>query len=510
MMLKRVVTMAAVLLILAGSFAGNNPVAANEQENEATVQVLLWDMGLESGAFGDWEAALFSGTAAGDDNEGRFTAWTPANNGEVTFSLPEDVLAGQEAPWNEPDNLYVRVRLANQADFPVFDLVSERLTLENQDYRVLFTLYSAVVSQEEGNGSTITVHLMDRGGTFGAIEDWQAALYTGTAPGQETAGRFTNWAAAANGMAEIAIPADLVPETAAPWGEEVYIRIQSMEGDYPEFDATGMPFILLEGESYTAHLVVYRGVVDVLLHVTLQDFGPEFGAVQDWEVALFAGIEPGQEHQGRLTEWVRGGGEHAIIALPAHLLVEDTEGLYGQDVYLRLRTLEGEYPILSLTGAPFELVENDQHLLFSLQAHNAVTEGEETITLRLMDTPAPFGAVQSWEAALYTGTLPGQEEQGRFTAWKTVSGEGEVVFTLPEDVLEEQDTPWGQPVYLRVRTTGDGTTTFDVVLPFFTLVEGSSVETTLTLTRGVIPVEPVGVEIFLPLLLQGTVLSPES
>jgi len=231
---------------------------------EATVTVTLADLGLEFGAIEGWQASLYAGAVAGQETAGRFTAWMTVEDGVVVFTLPEDVSEGEEAPWNA--EAYVRVRNA-AGTFPTFDLVSDPFTLGNSDYIAHFKLDSMYESQASGTAilpwAEIVVHLDDMGGEFGAPGWWQASLYTGPDAGQETAGRFTDWVDAENGVVTFTLAtAD------APWEEDIYARVRPVDrtNDYPQFDLVGRPFTLVSGNNVHTTIIWERRVVDRALY----------------------------------------------------------------------------------------------------------------------------------------------------------------------------------------------------------------------------------------------------
>lgn len=100
------------------------------------------------------------------------------------------------------------------------------------------------------NGQRATVTITFRGltGNLGVTRRWEAALYKGAIPGQETEGRFTPWKPLANGAVHFRLPADILEGETAPWGmtRNTYVRIRTTNG-YPTFDFVSRPFTLREG-----------------------------------------------------------------------------------------------------------------------------------------------------------------------------------------------------------------------------------------------------------------------
>jgi hypothetical protein len=236
----------------------------------ATITISLADMGLEFGAITDWEASLYAGAVMGEETSGRFTAWVTATGGSVTFTLPDDVNEGAEAPWNVPDDTYVRIRSGSDL-YPSFDLVSDPFTLVHADFLVRFAIRSVNVVTESGSGplaghetAVVTAHLTDWGGDFGAPGLWEASLYAGAIAGEETSGRFTAWVQVPDpeGSVVFNLPDDVLEGSEAPWGEEAYVRIRHVGADvYPTFDLVGQPFILLDGSNVHTSIIWQRDVV---------------------------------------------------------------------------------------------------------------------------------------------------------------------------------------------------------------------------------------------------------
>ena len=111
-------------------------------QRRAVITVVFSGVTENFGTTNLWEASLYKGAVPGEETEGRFTEWKEAQNGAVSFTLPEDVRPGQEAPWDEPRNTYVRMRTLN--GYPTFDFVSRPFTLLAGEYRVHMALRSVV------------------------------------------------------------------------------------------------------------------------------------------------------------------------------------------------------------------------------------------------------------------------------------------------------------------------------------------------------------------------------
>ena len=108
--------------------------------------------------------------------------------------------------------------------------------------------------------AVITVVFSGVAENFGTTNQWEASLYKGAVPGQETEGRFTEWKEAQNAAVRFTLPEDVRPGLEAPWGEprNTYVRIRTLNG-YPTFDFVSRPFTLRPGE-YRVHMAL-RSVV---------------------------------------------------------------------------------------------------------------------------------------------------------------------------------------------------------------------------------------------------------
>jgi hypothetical protein len=527
---KRLLTFMLVFALATGMITGTNILASPSSCNwglsanghEATVTVTLTDMGLEFGAIEGWQAALYGKAEAGTETTCRFTEWITAENGEVTFVLPDDLTEGDSAPWDIPNDTYVRVR-SGPEEYPTFDMVSDPFTLSSGHYMVHIDIDSVNEFMENNNvlmveheSATVTVHLMDLGGEFGAPGPWEASLYAGAEPGQETSGRFTEWMPVQDGAVVFVLPDDVLEGEEAPWDEEAYVRVRSVGEDaYPTFDLVGRPFILTDGAEVMSHVTISRMAVETdeaTVTVTLTDMGLEFGAIVGWEASLYVGAEIGAETSGRFTDWVTVDNDQVTFTLPQDVL-ENQEAPWNvpDDTYVRVRSGPEEYPTFDLVSVPFTLTSGHHEVHFVIDSMNEfynnemlMVEHESGIVMvHLMDMGGEFGAPGLWEASLYAGAEPGQETDGRFTEWMPVQN-GDVVFVLPDDVLEGEEAPWGDEVYVRVRSVGeDAYPTFDLVGRPFVLTDSQEVHTTIILQRGLVepPIEEPLVFYF-PLVFQ--------
>jgi hypothetical protein len=221
-------------------------------------------MGLDFGAITVWQASLYAGAEIGNETSGRFTAWVNAVDGVVTFDLPADISAGSSAPWAVPEDTYVRVR-SGTGVYPTFDMVSDPFTLISSDFLVQFDIngVNEAMPAAETQMAVVTAQLHDLGGAFGAPGPWEASLYGGAVPGNETGGRFTAWFPAQDGMVTFNLPDNVSAGNQAPWGEEIYIRVRSVGASaYPTFDVVGRPFRLTGGLHMASSIVLSRQLVE--------------------------------------------------------------------------------------------------------------------------------------------------------------------------------------------------------------------------------------------------------
>ena len=102
----------------------------------------------------------------------------------------------------------------------------------------------------------------------------------------------------------------------------------------------------------------------------------------------------------------------------------------------------------------------------------SIIEADEAkITVTVSDLGLEFGSIDNWEASLYAGAIIGEETGGRFTDW-IAADNGAVVFSLPHQIREGSEAPWGIPndTYVRIRHVGENAyPTFDMVGDPFTL-----------------------------------------
>jgi hypothetical protein len=495
----RTATVILVLLLTASLIGGTSLVAASTTaapDQQAAVTVTLSDMGLEFGAIATWQASLYGGAEIGNETGGRFTAWVDAVDGVVTFDLPADISAGQTAPWGVPDDTYVRVRATGDGVYPTFDFVSDPFTLTSSNFAVHFDIDSTneAMPPAETETAVVMAQLHDLGGLFGAPGPWEASLYGGAVPGNETGGRFTAWFPVQDGLVTFNLPADVSAGNQAPWGEEIYIRVRSVGADaYPTFDLVGRPFMLTDGLQITSSIVLSRVATETSAGVTviLSDMGLDFGAIDVWQASLYAGAEIGNETGGRFTAWVNAVDGVVTFDLPTDISA-GSSAPWGvpEDTYVRVRSGAGVYPTFDMVSDPFTLISSDFLVQFDINGVNEAMPAAETqmavVIAQLHDLGGAFGAPGLWEASLYGGAVPGNETGGRFTAWFPVQ-DGAVTFNLPNDVSAGNQAPWGEEIYIRVRSVGaDAYPTFDVVGRPFRLTSGLNTASSIVLSRQLI------------------------
>ncbi len=253
--------LSAVALVVLLGWAGH--VEAQASESEATVTVWLSDLGLDFGAITMWEASLYAGAIEGQETEGRFTEWVSGEQGRAVVHLPGHLLAEAQVPWDVEGDVYVRVR-SLEAAYPAFDLVSDPFTLRGDAptgwrYVARVTLTSTM-TRTPATLDQVTITLEDLGCVFGGLGSWEASLYAGATPGEETTGRFTEWVAAQNGLVAFQLPEDVLEGMTAPWAvpEGAYARIRQVGEGYPTFDLVGRPFTLTEDGAHETRLEVGR------------------------------------------------------------------------------------------------------------------------------------------------------------------------------------------------------------------------------------------------------------
>ncbi len=257
-------TLTIALALIAG-IGLTMPVAAQEDE-AARVDVILIGLDAEFGAIGNWEASLYAGPTEGEETDGRFTEWIAAEAGQVTLMIPDDLADDADVPWDETDEVYVRLRTTNDDAYPTFDLVTQAFTLAERYYTVQIALGFDVDGTP--NDETLVEITLDAADvTFGEIDMWEASLYEGVTIGEETDGRFTEWIEADNDTVSIELP-DALDNDEAPFdSEEVYVRLRSLNDAYPEFDMVTLPFTLVENFWTMITLSVSTSVQDQALPV---------------------------------------------------------------------------------------------------------------------------------------------------------------------------------------------------------------------------------------------------
>ncbi len=195
---------------------------------------------------------------------------------------------------------------------------------------------------------------------------FEAALYTGTEPGEETTGRLTQWVADVENTVNIRLPLHTLEDETLPWDaeDEVYIRVRATDvswmNPYPAFDMVSESFTL-EERLYTASWVIEHDQTtveadrtQVEIELVYQDF--TFDVIGPWEASLYARLP--DEPDICYTVFKESVGGTATINLPED--VEPGEEMrWNVDNYPHVRTLEDVYPYVELAGSLFVLRENE-------------------------------------------------------------------------------------------------------------------------------------------------------
>lgn len=112
-------------------FQGVNSVMEGENSE---VTITLEDFREGFGAVDAWEASIYAGAMADEETSGRFTEWVQAEDGMVTFMLPDDVRDGDEASFGAEMDTYIRVRSVGDEAYPSFDFVARPFTLNEGEH----------------------------------------------------------------------------------------------------------------------------------------------------------------------------------------------------------------------------------------------------------------------------------------------------------------------------------------------------------------------------------------
>lgn len=171
----------------------------------------------------------------------------------------------------------------------------------------------------------------------------------------------TRWVLSSTQSAVFALPMDWQDEEAAAWNQQVYLRIRSVEAAYPAFDLLSTPFVLAEMDyEFTFRLDTRNEIYEAegsQVSVHLYDLGGQFGALQNVEASLFSGENPGTDLDAQLTGWMALENGTALISLPEDLS-EGQTAPWNEQVYVRLRTGEGETYTFDVASQPFTLIED--------------------------------------------------------------------------------------------------------------------------------------------------------
>ena len=325
----------------------------------------------------------------------------------VVFDLPNDIREGDEAPWG--DEAYIRLRSIDEEAYPTFDLVGRPFILtDGTDAVSMVSIIRAAVRANEADETTVIITLSDMGLEFGAIVGWEASLYAGAEPDEETSGRFTEWVTVDNDAVTFTLPDDVREDDEAPWGDEVYARVRSATDAYPSFDLVSDPFTLEDGD--------YAIVIEIdaineprddedapaqetaTVTVHLLDLGGEFGALGEWEASLYAGAEPDEETSGRFTQWmpVQEGDTLTSIALEYGVTVEAILGAnpdiveptvleVGQEVWIPAAVIEPPEPVEPPVDPMVYTVEENDTLFSIAIRYSTTVEAIQAVNPEIVD-----------------------------------------------------------------------------------------------------------------------------
>jgi LysM repeat protein len=210
---------------------------------------------------------------------------------------------------------------------------------------------------------------------------FEAALYTGTEPGEETSGRLTQWVVDVGNTVNIRLPLHTLEGEALPWDaeDEVYVRVRATDvswiNPYPAFDMVSESFTL-EDNLYTVSWVIEheettvaadRSQVEIILEYN--DF--TFDVIGPWEASLYARLPA--EPDVCYTVFKDSVGGTATINLPED--VEPGEVMrWNVNNYAHVRTLDGVYPYVELAGSQWLLRQNQRTTVWMRITHTVTDE----------------------------------------------------------------------------------------------------------------------------------------
>ena len=250
-----------------------------------------------------------------------------------------------------------------------------------------------VVAQEADRRAHVVVTVAEVGLNIVRPFTFEAALYAGPEPGQETEGRLTQWVADIGGTVNLRLPQHALPGATLPWGEEgeVYVRLRTTNvtplNPYPAFDMVGEAFTL-EDRLYTVAFTMTHRETTVpaeraAVELVLEMQGESFDLVGPWELSLYARHADGSPDEC-YTEFKPSIDGVATTYLPED--VEEGEQMRWNAIhYAHMRTVAGLYPYIELAGSHFILRENEMTSVYMGITHS-VTEQE------LPDEAEPIGS----------------------------------------------------------------------------------------------------------------------
>ena len=228
------------------------------------------------------------------------------------------------------------------------------------------TMPVAAQEQETERRAIIRVTISEENVNIERPFTFEAALYNGTEPGEETTGRLTEWVADVDNTVNIRLPMRTLDDETLPWDAEgeVYVRVRATDvswiNPYPAFDMVSESFTL-EDRLYTVSWVIEHEQTteegdETRVEIELVYQGFTFDAVGPWEASLYA-VLPG-EPDICYTEFKESVGGTASIMLPEDVLPGEAMR-WNVDNYAHVRTLDDVYPYVELAGSLFPLREDE-------------------------------------------------------------------------------------------------------------------------------------------------------
>ncbi|OWZ84363.1 LysM peptidoglycan-binding domain-containing protein [Natranaerobius trueperi] len=164
---------------------------------------------------------------------------------KVEGRVPEQCPEGFEGRYTvQPGDTMFNIAKMFRVDLN--DLIDANLHIE--DPNVIFPGDVLCVPKEPPEVATkVIISLKIGKNEFGFTDQWEASLYEGAVPGEETAARFTEWKQAVDNVVTFELPEEVRENFEAPFGveDETYVRIRTLDNNiYPIFDIVTKPFTL--------------------------------------------------------------------------------------------------------------------------------------------------------------------------------------------------------------------------------------------------------------------------